>query len=139
MAANPVDAAVGGTELLVDVWDSPAAILDDVAAIRSILEGAAKAAGGKIVQSYFHQFVPKGVTGYLLLAESHISIHTWPETGYAAVDIFACGHMDPRVAADTITKGLASGRWEVTCIVRGIVEGSPCREVHGGQRSSTGT
>lgn len=79
-----------GTHALIDVRG--ASRLDDPAHLEAILRRAAQAAGATILQAHFHHFGPAmGVTGVLMLAESHISIHTWPETGFAALDIFMCG------------------------------------------------
>jgi S-adenosylmethionine decarboxylase len=83
-----------GMHLLVDLWD--AHDLADPAHIDQALREAAVAAGATILHSHFHHFAPNGgVSGVVVLAESHISIHTWPERGFAAIDIFMCGECDP--------------------------------------------
>jgi S-adenosylmethionine decarboxylase len=83
-----------GTHLLIDLWG--AQNLDDPALIDVTLRDGALAAGATILHSHFHHFTPNGgVSGVVVLAESHISIHTWPERGFAAVDIFMCGECDP--------------------------------------------
>ena len=83
-----------GTHLLVDLWG--ASNIGDPAAIDRALREAALAAGATILHSHFHHFGPDaGVSGVIVLAESHISIHTWPERNFAAVDIFMCGSCDP--------------------------------------------
>jgi len=83
-----------GMHLLVDLWG--AANLTDPMAIDAALREAALAAGATILHSHFHHFAPNGgVSGVVVLAESHISIHTWPERHFAAVDIFMCGSCDP--------------------------------------------
>ena len=83
-----------GTHLLVDLWG--ATNLGDPALIDAALCEAAVAAGATILHSHFHHFSPNGgVSGVVVLAESHISIHTWPERDFAAVDIFMCGECDP--------------------------------------------
>ena len=104
--AVPVDAApkdyfvekdgvkFAGMHLLVDLWG--AQDLADPAHIDRALRDAALAAGATILHSHFHHFSPNGgVSGVVVLAESHISIHTWPERAFAAVDIFMCGECDP--------------------------------------------
>ena len=84
-----------GMHLLVDLWG--ATNLNDPAHIDAALREAAEAAGATILHGHFHHFSPNGgVSGVLVLAESHISIHTWPERDFAAVDIFMCGACDPR-------------------------------------------
>lgn len=83
-----------GTHLLVDLWD--ATNLDSPEEIDSVLREAAIVAGATILHSHFHHFSPNGgVSGVVVLAESHISIHTWPERNFAALDIFMCGACDP--------------------------------------------
>ncbi len=83
-----------GTHLLLDLWG--ASCLTDPALIDSALRDAAEAAGATILHSHFHHFGPDGgVSGVLVLAESHISIHTWPERDFAAIDIFMCGSCNP--------------------------------------------
>ncbi|NPD65433.1 adenosylmethionine decarboxylase [Lichenicola cladoniae] len=86
-----------GVHLLVDLWD--ATNLADPDLIDRTLREAALAAGATILHSHFHHFTPNGgVSGVVVLAESHISIHTWPERDFAAVDIFMCGACDPHLA-----------------------------------------
>jgi S-adenosylmethionine decarboxylase len=83
-----------GMHLLVDLWG--ASNLTDPATIDQALRAAAEAAKATILHGHFHHFGPDGgVSGVLVLAESHISIHTWPERDFAAVDIFMCGACDP--------------------------------------------
>jgi S-adenosylmethionine decarboxylase len=86
-----------GTHLLVDLWG--ATNLDDPSLIDRALRHGAVVAGATILHSHFHHFTPNGgVSGVVVLAESHISIHTWPERNFAAVDIFMCGSCDPHKA-----------------------------------------
>ncbi len=86
-----------GTHLLVDLWG--ASNLADPALIDTALREAAVKAGATILHSHFHHFTPNGgVSGVVVLAESHISIHTWPERSFAAVDIFMCGACNPHDA-----------------------------------------
>jgi S-adenosylmethionine decarboxylase len=82
-----------GTHLLIDLWG--AKNLDSPELIEQALKKAAVEAGATILYSYMHKFNPQGVSGVIVLAESHISIHTWPEKQYAAIDIFMCGSCDP--------------------------------------------
>ena len=86
-----------GTHLLVDLWG--ATNLCDPELIDRALREAAEAAGATILHSHFHHFSPNGgVSGVVVLAESHISIHTWPERDFAAIDIFMCGACDPHLS-----------------------------------------
>lgn len=80
-----------GTHILLDLRGCDGAALSDVAAIRAAMLDAATAAGATIISEHFHAFSPIGVSGVVIIAESHLSIHTWPEHGFAAVDIFTCG------------------------------------------------
>lgn len=98
-----------GMHLLVDLWG--AANLNDPEAIDAALREAAEAAGATILHSHFHHFSPNGgVSGVLVLAESHISIHTWPERAFAAIDIFMCGACDPHRSVPVLTRAFAPGR-----------------------------
>ncbi|MES2743645.1 MAG: adenosylmethionine decarboxylase [Pseudomonadota bacterium] len=88
-----------GKHVLADLAGIAAHKLVDCGEIEQLLRAAARAAGAHVVHSHFHSFGPgQGVTGMVLLAESHISIHTWPEDGFAAADIFMCGHAQPELA-----------------------------------------
>ena len=68
----------------------------------------------------FHRYAPQGVSGVLLVAESHLSIHTWPEAGYAAVDIYTCGALDPRAGYDVLLAALGASDGRLQEIVRGL-------------------
>lgn len=110
-----------GTHLLADLHDIDPAWLRDAAAIEAVLRGAALAAGARILHGHFHTFGSGGgVTGVLLLAESHISIHTWPEHGFAAVDVFMCGAARPELALDAIRSATASAHAAVRAVARGL-------------------
>ena len=86
-------------------------------------EQRAPAAGARVLGARFHPFGPgQGVTGVLLLAESHISIHTWPEHGYAAVDVFMCGDAQPMVAASLIRERTGAARSELRECARGVLQ-----------------
>ena len=90
-----------GTHLIVDLWH--ASRLDDVHAVETALRGAAEAAGATLLNIDLHCFTPNGgITGVAVLAESHISIHTWPECAYAAIDVFMCGNAEPHKAIEVL-------------------------------------
>ncbi len=109
-----------GTHLLADLYGVNAALLVACADIDALLRAAAEAAGARILHSHFHSFgQSQGVTGVLLLAESHISIHTWPEYGFAAADIFMCGDAQPRLALDVIESAFRPASSIVQTIARG--------------------
>lgn len=96
-------------------------MLDNLEAIEALFIKAAKAADASIVQSTFHRFAPQGVSGVVVIEESHLSIHTWPEHGYAAVDFYTCGASDPEKAHPVLCDGLGSKRFEMMVINRGVL------------------
>lgn len=109
-----------GIHLLADLAGIDAALLADPDAIDALLREAALAAGARILHSHFHSFgTGMGVTGVLLLAESHISIHTWPEHGFAAADIFMCGAAQPQLALEVIEDALAPASRSLKTVARG--------------------
>jgi len=90
-----------GHQVVLDLHDCRTASFDDIAWVEATMLEAARRAEATIVKSTFHRFSPHGISGVLVIAESHIAIHTWPEHGYAAIDIFTCGSMHGlRKAAD---------------------------------------
>jgi S-adenosylmethionine decarboxylase len=109
-----------GIHLLADFHGIADDRLVSCNAIDALLRAGAEAAGATVLHSHFHSFGPQqGVTGVLLLAESHISIHTWPECGFAAADIFMCGEAAPQLALDVIERALAPASRVVRTIARG--------------------
>ncbi|HMA32836.1 MAG TPA: adenosylmethionine decarboxylase [Chloroflexia bacterium] len=107
--------------VLYDIWVADPAPLERVAPLEALLTRAAQAGGATILHSYFHPFAPCGVTGFLLLAESHLSVHTWPEDGFAAFDIFSCGDMDTDAIVQVIRDALQPARERYQLIPRGIL------------------
>lgn len=96
-----------GRHLVLEMWDCDREILNNAKRLREILRKAAEEAGATVIRVFCHEFNPKGVTGVALLAESHLTIHTWPDEGYAAADIFTCGqHTDPQLAAQHLISSL---------------------------------
>ena len=111
-----------GIHLLLELRDCNPKLLDDLPYIRDSLINAADKTGATIIGKSFHQFSPQGVTGVLAIAESHLCIHTWPEFGYAAVDIFTCGEgFKPREAAKMIVDSLESKDHSITAVERGLL------------------
>jgi S-adenosylmethionine decarboxylase proenzyme len=105
--------------LLLDVWLEDRAALERVEPLWGLLCAAAETAGARVLHAYAHQFAPWGMSGFLLLAESHVSIHTWPEEGYAALDILACGSLDPADVADRFLRTLRLADYRVELHRRG--------------------
>jgi len=109
-----------GTHLIIDLWG--ATNLADPGHIDAVLRQAATAAGATILHGHFHHFSPNGgVSGVLVLAESHISIHTWPERDYAAIDIFMCGECDPYLSLPALRTGFLPERVQLAEHKRGMV------------------
>ena len=110
-----------GTHLLIELGGVDPALLDDPAWIRETMILAAKKGRATILNTSFHEFSPQGVSGVIVLAESHISVHTWPEEGYAAVDVFTCGDRAmPHLAAAYLVQAFSPGSYKVREIPRGV-------------------
>jgi S-adenosylmethionine decarboxylase proenzyme len=119
MPATAAPVETEGRHFLVEYSECDSAVLDDVDHVRALLAAAAEAAGATPVTSAFHTFRPRGVTGVVVLRESHISIHTWPETGYAAVDVYTCGACLPEAAHAYLLEHLGARSAQVLEVRRG--------------------
>ena len=109
-----------GRHILVDLYDCLSERLSDKDIIAAAMADAAREAGATVVSSTFHRFSPGGVSGVLAIQESHFAIHTWPEYGYAAVDLFTCGpDIDPWRAYDVLKKALGAGNGSAIEMHRG--------------------
>ena len=93
-----------GRHLTLEVYGCPRKYLDDPDEIRQLLLNAARGAGATVIDAMFHRFTPQGVSGVVMISESHLTIHTWPELGCAALDMFSCS---PRIDLEQIGKHLA--------------------------------
>lgn len=109
-----------GTHLLVELHGCDRAVLDDKGRVETLLRSAARRAGATEVGVLFHTFAPQGVSGVVVVEESHLSIHTWPEHGYAAIDFFTCGECTPNAAIPVLSEGLSATRTEVLEVRRGL-------------------
>jgi S-adenosylmethionine decarboxylase len=111
-----------GRHLLVELHDCDKEALNDLGLIRDVMVKAAIDCGAVVLGESFHRFSPQGVSGVVIIAESHLSIHTWPEFSYAAVDIFTCGtFVNPEKAAEVIIEKLGSKNHSVMEIPRGVL------------------
>ncbi len=111
-----------GRHLIVDLHDVPGALLADLALVKATLIKATKAAKATLLNIDLHHFEPNGgISGVAVLAESHISIHTWPERGYAAIDAFMCGEARPERAITVLKQAFKPGNMQVTELKRGMV------------------
>ena len=108
-----------GSHLIIDLWDAHR--LCDLEHVDRVLRQAAADTGATILHGHFHHFGEGcGVSGVLVLAESHVSIHTWPERGYAALDNFVCGGCDPYAALPALRAGFSPGHVQLAEHKRGL-------------------
>ena len=111
-----------GKHLILDLWECDVKSLNSVAFIKDLITMAAQKVKATVIDTVCHRFNPTGVTGVVVLAESHISIHTWPERAYAAVDIFTCGDtIDPQDAASYLTQKLCAKNSSILLVERGTL------------------
>lgn len=111
-----------GRHLIAEFYGCNSSTLNDVAKIEQEMLRAAHAVGATVVGHTFHKFAPQGVSGSVVIAESHLSIHTWPEKGYVSVDIYTCGGLNPRPGFRRLSKALGAQSRRVQEIVRGLPE-----------------
>ena len=112
-----------GRHILVEAFDCDSNSLNDTQLLRTMLLYAAKEANMTVCGEVFHKFSPHGVTGVVVVKESHISIHTWPEYGYASIDIFTCGnYSNPWKAYQYIVETLKPKRIQVIELKRGVLK-----------------
>jgi S-adenosylmethionine decarboxylase proenzyme len=109
-----------GRHLLVEYGGCCEQMLNSRSEIEQLMRDAAEASGATIVTSTFHQFAPQGVSGVVVVEESHLSIHTWPERGYAAVDFYTCGDCAPEAAHQLLLEGLGATEHELIQVERGV-------------------
>lgn len=109
-----------GRHLLVEYAGCAFESLNDLDRIKELMETAAIAAQTNILHSHFHHFTPQGVSGVVIVEESHLSIHTWPEIGYAAVDFYTCGVGHPNAAHEVLQVGLRAKQFEMMYVERGL-------------------
>lgn len=106
-----------GTHIIIDLYDAEG--LNDQARIETAMLECIDEAGATLLHIHLHPFEPTGVSGVAVLAESHISVHTWPENGYAAFDVFMCGDAQPEKCIDILGRAFNAGRVEVKQLRRG--------------------
>jgi S-adenosylmethionine decarboxylase len=109
-----------GRHVLADLHGVNPSLLKSVTELEQRIREAAACSGATVLSCHFHHFGEgSGVTGVAVLAESHISIHTWPELEFAALDVYMCGQLDPNLAAEYLLLKLAPREHQIKCIVRG--------------------
>ena len=110
-----------GTHLLIDIWEGQG--LDEMDRVESALRNATKRSKATLMHIHLHRFQPSGgVSGVAILAESHISIHTWPERGYGAIDLFMCGDTFPKQAIPIFKAAFVTDNVTVQSIRRGKIK-----------------
>ncbi len=109
-----------GRHILAEYFQCESPCLDNEKKIRDLMLEAASKSGAHVVGDIFHHFNPQGVTGVVVIAESHFAIHTWPEFNYASVDLFTCGsRVDPWIGFEYLRETLQSREWKSKEIFRG--------------------
>jgi S-adenosylmethionine decarboxylase len=113
--------AYAGTHLIIDLWG--ASHLDELPRMEKAFIDCVKECGATLLHIHMHHFTPNGgISGVAVLAESHISVHTWPERDYAAFDVFMCGDAKPELAVEILQKAFSPSRIEVGENLRGRME-----------------
>ena len=112
-----------GRHILAEFFDCDPNVLNNPALVEKYMLDAALECGATIVNKCFHLFAPHGVSGVVIISESHLAIHTWPELGYAAVDLFTCGDKcDPKVSYEFLKEKFNSRKATFTELKRGIID-----------------
>jgi S-adenosylmethionine decarboxylase len=112
--------------MLLELFDCDAEAITSLELVKSAMIEAAKRAQATIVDVVFHEFNPFGISGVVVIAESHLAIHTWPEYRYAAVDVFSCGEvLQPQVAVDYLVEQFGAARTAVVEMQRGVFPRTP--------------
>jgi S-adenosylmethionine decarboxylase len=114
-----------GRQWLLELKDCNVEVLNDLDFIKRCMHDAADQIGATVVNECFHAFSPHGISGVLIISESHLCIHTWPEHGYAAIDIFTCGDsVKPELAVNPLVEKLGSKNPSFIELKRGILQNS---------------
>ena len=109
-----------GQHLLIELAGCESHSLNDTAFVREAIVGAAQQGGATVIQTVMHQFNPQGVSGVVVIAESHITVHTWPEHGYAAGDVFSCSDkVDPYRIMELLVETFSAHKYQSAMVHRG--------------------
>lgn len=112
-----------GQHILLELYECDKDVLNNEEKVKKVLVHSAEVCGATVISTSSHKFSPHGVSAIVMIAESHLSIHTWPEYGYAAIDIFTCGTiLKPKVAVDYLVKELEAKNFTQHKIKRGILK-----------------
>jgi S-adenosylmethionine decarboxylase len=113
-----------GRQLLLELYDCSTEVLNSLETVKTAMVEAARRAEATIIDVVFHEFNPFGISGVVVISESHLSIHTWPEHRYAAVDIFSCGDtLKPAEAANYLVEQFRASRASCVEVKRGVFPG----------------
>lgn len=109
-----------GQHVIIELWGCNNSI-NDADQVRTAMVDAVNAANATLLSLNVHTFSPHGVTGVAVLSESHLSVHSWPEYGYVAADVFTCGETtDPRAAAEVLREAFGASRVDLKELTRGV-------------------
>ncbi|MDQ0215473.1 S-adenosylmethionine decarboxylase [Oikeobacillus pervagus] len=108
-----------GRHVISELWGCDYEKLNDMEKIEKIFVDAALKSGAEVREVAFHKFAPQGVSGVVIISESHLTIHSFPEHGYASIDVYTCGNLDPNIAADYIAQSLGAETRETIELPRG--------------------
>ncbi|MFS0780630.1 adenosylmethionine decarboxylase [Bacillus sp. 1P06AnD] len=109
-----------GRHVISELWGCDFEKLNNVARIEQIFVDAALRSGAEVREVAFHKFAPQGVSGVVIISESHLTIHSFPEHGYASIDVYTCGELDPNIAANYIAEALGAETRENVELPRGM-------------------
>ncbi|WP_062047812.1 adenosylmethionine decarboxylase [Bacillus sp. JCM 19034] len=109
-----------GRHVIAELWGCDEEKLNNMNYIEQLFVDAALKAGAEVREVAFHKFAPHGVSGVVIISESHLTIHSFPEHGYASIDVYTCGDLDPTVASDFIASSLQATKSEVIEVPRGM-------------------
>jgi S-adenosylmethionine decarboxylase len=110
-----------GRHVIIELWGC-GDVINDAELVQSAMRRAVDAANATLLNIFVHEFSPQGVTGVAVLAESHLSIHTWPEYGYVAADVFTCGSTTkPEAAAEVLRIAFEATSADVRELERGVM------------------
>ncbi len=113
-----------GEHFIIELYDCSHTILNDLDKVKAIMLHSAELANATVVQTYFHQFSPFGLSGTIVIEESHFNIHTWPEHNFVAIDLFTCGtSITPLPAKDYLVEAFGAGSHDYSAIKRGVLRG----------------
>jgi len=109
-----------GRHVIAELWGCNVEKLNNMNFIEQVFVDAALKSGAEVREVAFHKFAPHGVSGVVIISESHLTIHSFPEHGYASIDVYTCGDLDPNTAANHITEALGATSSEVIEVPRGM-------------------